>query len=449
MVDVGLLCLGCGLLCWSVLDSGMLCCWCVCYGPQLAAALVWWLSLAAKAESVLLLLWWLICFSRWFLTNSEGSLKFNNPIRKNLKRMGVKVTILSSVSAQKRMTKASSQTPDGLTFIAFSDGYDDGLKLSDNQEHYLSEHKRRGSKALSELIKASSEEGCPVTGVVYVMLRQWAAEVARGFNIPSAPLWVQPATIFALYFYYFNGYGDLIKKFCDDTSCAIELLGLGKLTSHDVPTFMLPSNTFSIAFPGFKEQLDALIAEINPKILVNAFDALESKALRAIGKHNLIAIGPLVPSAFLDGKDPSDNAFGRRSITKIKRLCRVVGFEASIIDGEKQEDKLSCKDELKKQEGLVLGIPVMCLPQFSDQPTNAKLLEDEYKTRVRATKNEEGVVEADEIKRCIVLVMGDGENGEEIRNAKKWKYLAKEAAKEGGLSDKNLSAFVDEIEDGF
>ncbi|GMP78149.1 hypothetical protein CsSME_00034197 [Camellia sinensis var. sinensis] len=159
--------------------------------------------------------------------------------------MGVKVTILSSVSAQKRMTKASSQTPDGLTFIAFSDGYDDGLKLSDNQEHYLSEHKRRGSKALSELIKASSEEGCPVTG--------------------------------------------------------------------------------------FKEQRDALIAEINPKILVDTFDALESKALRAIGKHNLIAIGPLVPSAFLDGKDPSDNAFGRRSITKIKRLCRVVGFEASII----------------------------------------------------------------------------------------------------------------------
>ncbi|GMP78159.1 hypothetical protein CsSME_00034206 [Camellia sinensis var. sinensis] len=101
-------------------------------------------------------------------------------------------------------------------------------------------------------------------------------------------------------------------------------------------------------------------------------------------------------------------------------------------------------------ESVVLGIPIVCLPQFSDQSTNAKLLEDEYKTGVRETKNEEEVVEDDEIKRCTKLVMEDGEIREEIRrNAKKWKYLAKEATKEGGSSNMNLSAFVDEIEDGF
>ncbi|GMP78153.1 hypothetical protein CsSME_00034201 [Camellia sinensis var. sinensis] len=424
--------------------------------------------------------------------------------------MGVKVTIFSSVSAQNRMTKASSQTPDGLTFIAFSDGYDDGLKLSDNQEHFMSEHKR---------IMASSEEGCPVTGVVYAMLLPRAAEVAREF-LPSAPLWIQPATIFTLSYHYFNGYGDLVKKICNDPSCAIELPGLVKLTSRDVPTFMLPSNTFSFGLPGFKEQINALDAKVNPKMLVNTFDALESKALRAIGKHNLIAIGPLVPSAFFDGKDQSDNAFGADLLQKSRDYVEwldskpqssvvYISFGSlfnfplqemeeiargllesnrtflwvlrALADGEKQEDQLSCRDELKKQgiivswrsqvevlshpsvgcfvthcgwnssaESPVFGIPVVCLPQFSDQPTNAKLLEDEYKTGVRATKNEKGVVEADEIKRCIELVVGHGEIGKEIRrNAKKWKYLAKEGAKEGGSSDKNLSAFVDEIEDGF
>ncbi|KAI8003789.1 hypothetical protein LOK49_LG08G02215 [Camellia lanceoleosa] len=243
-------------------------------------------------------------------------------------------------------------------------------------------------------------------------------------------------------------------------------------------------------------------------------------ALRPIGKHNLIAICLLVPSAFLDGKDPSDNAFGGDLLQKSRdyvewldskpqSLVVYISFGSffnfplqemeeiargllesnrtflwvlrALADSKKQEDKLSCRDELKKQgiivswcsqvevlshpsvgcfvthcgwnsssESLVLGILVMCLPQFSDQPTNAKLLEDEYKTGVRATKNEKGVVEVDEIKRCIELVMGDGEIGEEIRrNAKKWKYLAKEAAMEGGSSYKNLSAFVDEIEDGF
>ncbi|KAI8003011.1 Anthocyanidin 3-O-glucoside 5-O-glucosyltransferase 1 [Camellia lanceoleosa] len=89
---------------------------------------------------------------------TQGSLNPTIQFAKNLKRMGVKVTILSSVSAQNRMTKASSQTPDGLTFVAFSDGYDDGLKLIDNQEHFMSEHKRRGSKALSNSSRPASRK---------------------------------------------------------------------------------------------------------------------------------------------------------------------------------------------------------------------------------------------------------------------------------------------------
>ncbi|GMP78151.1 hypothetical protein CsSME_00034199 [Camellia sinensis var. sinensis] len=104
---------------------------------------------------------------------------------------------------------------------------------------------------------------------------------------------------------------------------------------------------------------------------------------------------------------------------------------------------------LPTQFGLI-SYTVVRLPQFTDQPTNAKLLEDEFETGVRATKNDEGIVEGDEIKRCIELVMGDGEIGEEIKkNSKKWKYLAKEAVKEGGSSHKNLRTFVDEIDDGF
>ncbi|KAI8002224.1 hypothetical protein LOK49_LG08G02238 [Camellia lanceoleosa] len=43
------------------------------------------------------------------------------------------------------------------------------------------------------------------------------------------------------------------------------------------------------------------------------------------------------------------------------------------------------------------------------------------------------------------MVMEDEEKGEEMRrNAKKWRDLAREAAKEGGSSNKNLMAFVEE-----
>jgi anthocyanidin 3-O-glucoside 5-O-glucosyltransferase len=75
------------------------------------------------------------------------------------------------------------------------------------------------------------------------------------------------------------------------------------------------------------------------------------------------------------------------------------------------------------------------------------MVEDVWKTGVRVTSsNKEGVVEGEEIERCLEVVMGGGERGNEMRkNAKKWKELARQSSKEGGSSYNNLKAFVDEI----
>ncbi|CAN1323532.1 Phloretin 4'-O-glucosyltransferase [Linum perenne] len=89
-------------------------------------------------------------------------------------------------------------------------------------------------------------------------------------------------------------------------------------------------------------------------------------------------------------------------------------------------------------ESICLGVPVVGFPQFSDQPTNAKLLEDVWRTGVRV-----------EIRRCLELVMGEGEVREQVRrNACKWKQLARDAVREGGSSHNNLKAFVDQITTG-
>ncbi|TKY59938.1 Anthocyanidin 3-O-glucoside 5-O-glucosyltransferase [Spatholobus suberectus] len=58
------------------------------------------------------------------------------------------------------------------------------------------------------------------------------------------------------------------------------------------------------------EQLRDLDVETKPRILVNTFEALEAEALRAVDEFNMIPIGPLIPSALLDGKDPADTSFG-------------------------------------------------------------------------------------------------------------------------------------------
>jgi pathogen-inducible salicylic acid glucosyltransferase len=96
-------------------------------------------------------------------------------------------------------------------------------------------------------------------------------------------------------------------------------------------------------------------------------------------------------------------------------------------------------------EALSLGMPMVAMPQWTDQPPNAKLVEDVWKVGIRVKVDEEGIVPRDEIECCVKEVM-EGEKGEEMKkNAKKWRELAIEAVSEGGSSDKNIDELVSKI----
>ncbi|CAK9133719.1 unnamed protein product [Ilex paraguariensis] len=128
---------------------------------------------------------------------------------------------------------------------------------------------------------------------------------------PAALLWIQPATVLDIYYYYFHGFFDINVENCKNPSWPIELPGLPLVKTHDLPSFVVPSNSDKFnRLQFFKEQVETVDEETKPIILVNSFDALEPEALKAIDKYNLIGIGPLIPSAFLDGKDPTDTSFG-------------------------------------------------------------------------------------------------------------------------------------------
>lgn len=432
---------------------------------------------------------------------------------KRLVRLRVHVTLATSVYLHRRIF--SKKSVNGFSVAAFSDGYDDGFNPNEmDPEHYLSELRRCGSESLTNLIVSNAKEGRPFTYLVYTLLLPWAAEVAHGFHIPTALLWIQPATVLDIYYYYFHNQGDYIKnkiKENDDPSCCLELPGLPSFTSRDLPSFVSDSNMYSYLTLKFQEQLQALDQETNPRVFVNTFEALEAEALRAVDRFNMIAIGPLVPSALSDGKDPSDTSFGADlfdssndykewldsksessviyvsfgSISVLsKKQKQEIGL--ALLDcgrpflwvireqDKKEEEKMSCAEELEEKgkivkwcnqveilshssvgcfvthcgwnsslESLVCGVPVVAFPQWTDQNTNAKLIEDVWKTGLRVeVDKEEGIVKSEEIRRCLEAVIGN----QEIRsNSKKWKELARGATKEGGSSDKNLKAFVAEI----
>ncbi|XVF84890.1 hypothetical protein PTKIN_Ptkin17bG0075700 [Pterospermum kingtungense] len=96
-------------------------------------------------------------------------------------------------------------------------------------------------------------------------------------------------------------------------------------------------------------------------------------------------------------------------------------------------------------EGMSLGVPMVCVPKWTDQLTDAKFVDEIWEIGVRAKEDEEGVVRKQELIKCLKEVI-EGEKSKEIkRNAKKWRELAKKAISEGGSSDKCINEFVEHL----
>ncbi|KAK4794795.1 hypothetical protein SAY86_012789 [Trapa natans] len=467
---------------------------------------------------------------------AQGHINPSLQLAKQLIRQGARVTFATSISAARRMSRLTDggvSSDERLCFAPFSDGYDQGFRNGvDSVQDYMSEVRRRGSESLRGLITSAAVRGRPFACLVYTLVLPWAADVARELGLPSTLLWIQPAIVLDIYHYYFYGYKDLIVEAGCSADSSIELPGLPmKLARRDLPSFLLPLDTYAFVLPTFKEVLEVLEKETEPRVLVNTFDTLEPEALKAVGKFRLIGIGPLVPSAFLGGKDPSDTSFGGDLFQGVKDYKEWLDSQAvgSVIylsfgtiaviskrqteemargllatgrpflwvirptenklyqqqqqqEGGEDEVVISCMEELEKQgmvvpwcsqlevlshqsvgcflthcgwnstlEGVVCGVPVVAFPQWTDQGTNAKLLEDVWGTGVRvvrrAAEKGPGVVEAGEIRRCLEAVMA--ERREELKgNAMRWKEMAMDAGRAGGSSDRNLKAFIEDVSGG-
>ncbi|KAL6861848.1 hypothetical protein ACP4OV_017548 [Aristida adscensionis] len=89
-------------------------------------------------------------------------------------------------------------------------------------------------------------------------------------------------------------------------------------------------------------------------------------------------------------------------------------------------------------ESVACGVPIVGVPQWTDQGTSAWLVE-RLGTGVRAAVGDrDGVLEAGELRRCL-----DFATSENVRaRAALWSEKARAGAAEGGSSERNLTAFV-------
>uniref|UniRef100_A0A1D1YSL6 Glycosyltransferase n=1 Tax=Anthurium amnicola TaxID=1678845 RepID=A0A1D1YSL6_9ARAE len=245
------------------------------------------------------------------------------------------------------------------------------------------------------------------------------------------------------------------------------------------------------------------------KVLMNTFDELEHEQLAAVDTMELIPIGPLLPSAYTDEKDKMDTAFGgdllepdvregymewldakpegsvvyvsfgsmsvlparqREEISRAlfesgRPYLWVVrgnregveeGAEGKLVEWCSQLEVLSHRAVgcfvthcgwNSTVESLACGVPTVGFPQWTDQPTNAQLAEASWGVGVRAEVDVNGLADSAELRRCLDLVMGEGERGTAIRRkAATWREQALNAVTEGGSSDRNLKAFVEDVQ---
>ncbi|KAJ4968193.1 hypothetical protein NE237_014894 [Protea cynaroides] len=278
--------------------------------------------------------------------------------------------------------------------------------------------KHHGSRTLTDFVLDLANKASPVTCIVYTLPLPWVADLARKLFVPCCLLWIQPATV-DIYYYYFNGYADLMAN-RTDPSYSVELPGLPFLTCKDIPSFFLPSNTYAFTLKAFKEQLEKLEQETKVQVL-----------------------------------DPSDKSFGADLFKVSKDYIEWLNSKpnSSVVYVSFGSIAMLPKKQMEAMaNGLLQGRrPFLWVIRRSENGTENEenkildQLEELNEQGLIAIEEDEGIVESEELVKCLEMVM-EGESGEEMKkNAKHWMDLAREAVKDCGSSNWNLREFVDEF----
>lgn len=284
-----------------------------------------------------------------------------NPARRLAARLvalmpEARLTFSTAVSGH-RLMFPSLASPDeetvdgvGVLYAPFSDGFDEGFKPElHGMDSYGARAPAVGRETLSALVDRLAARGFPVTCVVYTFLTGWVPDVARAHGIPAALYWIQPATVFAVYYRYFHGHDAALTSCTNDPDpgATVHLPGLPPLKSDVLPSLVSVTSSDNIYYVvlDLVRGLFSALDEHKPKVLVNTFDALEPDALRAVPQFELVAVGPVVP----EEASPSSTDLFRRDDNKAymewldaqpARSVVYVSFGSIISVNKRQEEEM-------------------------------------------------------------------------------------------------------------
>nr|DAD25160.1 TPA_asm: hypothetical protein HUJ06_026624 [Nelumbo nucifera] len=227
-----------------------------------------------------------------------------NPLLQFSKRLafkGLKVTF----AITKFVSKSMDAKPNSLQFQPISDGFDDGgFEHAQSIHDYLTRFKEVGSQTLAKLINKMDSSGQPVSCLIYDSFFPWALDVAKQLGIVGVPLFTQMCATNNIYYHLHQGL--LTLPLLDP---AVSIPGLPPLDIKDMPSYISAPGLYPAYYAMILGQFSNL--DKVDCILVNTFNKLEEEVVEWMAKRlPLKAIGPTIPSIYLDKRVEDDKDYG-------------------------------------------------------------------------------------------------------------------------------------------
>ncbi|XP_047967672.1 UDP-glycosyltransferase 74E2-like [Salvia hispanica] len=429
-----------------------------------------------------------------------------NPMLQFSKRLAAKGISITFAALENVLTDEFSAS---ISVETISDGYTAATRATALLPEYLPTFQKAGSESLAQLIQKLRERGRAVDCVIYDTFLPWGLAVARNMGLFGAAFFTQSCSVNIVYYTLFKGWleppgleevvllpglpelgaSDLPSFVLDrETHPGSYELLVDQFEGVEDSNFVFVNSVYELE----EEATDWLKKFMSVKTIGPTIPSMYlDKRLQHDKNYGLSLFKPDdTCMKWLQQQSPKSViyiSFGsmakleEQQMVELATTLKLTGKPFLWVVRSSEASKLpqGFMDEASDQglivswcpqlevlahdaigcfithcgwnstlEALSLGVPMVGVPWWSDQATNAKFVMDVWKMGVKACSDKGGVVGHEELVHSVKYVM-EGERSEEMRlNAMKWKELTKGAVDEGGSSDKNIQEFVSTLMGG-
>ncbi|KAI3984449.1 hypothetical protein MKX01_031073 [Papaver californicum] len=430
-----------------------------------------------------------------------------NPILQFSKRLvskGIKVTLFTTVFASKSVKTGAGS----VSVVPFSDGYDETGLTKLSGDDYMDKFKDAVQRHLPELIEKQERLGCPIRWLVYDSVIPWVLPLAKEHGLLGAVFYTQSSSVNAIYYQVSKGLIPTPVEGLTQSVPGLPLLEPHELPSFVYKPESYPAILATVldqfsnideadcllfnTYDKLEEEAVNWMAKQSHTRMITIGPTLPSFYLDKRLEDNDYGLHLFTPNSdtcmkWLDTKEVASvvyisfgslAALGEEQMEEIAWGIRNSNYHFLWVVRASEEDKLpkNFVEETSERglvttwcrqlevlahtavgcfvthcgwnstlEALSLGVPMVAMPQWTDQTTNAKFIEDVWRVGIRAKTDDNGMINRQKVGESIKEIM-EGEKREEIKlNSIRLQELALAAVDEGGSSDKNIEEFASKI----